>query len=106
MYIYKCPQKFLVAFKFLSNRGVAPMIFHATFPKFLKSLSWYKTYRFMKISYAVSKTINRKIINWTHTGYATHLPSGDKTFSRFQKASPRCMLKSNYRRSNLEECGC
>ena len=23
-------------------------------------------------------------LNWTPTGYATHLPSGDKTFSRFK----------------------
>ena len=105
MYIYKCPQKFLVAFKFLSNRGVAPMIFHATFPKFLKSLSWYKTYRFMKIFYTVAKTIERlsigPILDMLHISL-----QGMKHFQGFKKASPRGMLKSNYRRSNLEECGC
>ena len=37
--------------------------------------------------YVFTKTINRKIINWTPTGHATHLHSGDKTFSREKKVN-------------------
>ena len=42
--------------------------------------------RFLKCSKDLLTTINVKSINWTPTGYAMHLPSGDKTFSRFQKS--------------------
>ena len=45
-----------------------------------------KTYRFLKsnIPFLTQNSINGKSLNWTPTGYATHLPSGDKTFSRFK----------------------
>ena len=32
---------------------------------------------FLKPQYSFTKTINGKSINWTPTGYATPLPSGD-----------------------------
>ena len=37
------------------------------------------------IPFLTQKYINGKSLNWTPTGYPTHLPSVDKTFSRFQK---------------------
>ena len=39
---------------------------------------------FLKVQYTFIKTINGKSINWNPTGYTTYLPSGDKTFSRFE----------------------
>ena len=42
----------------------------------------------------MKKEIGKKY-HWTPTGYATHLPSGNKTFSRKKTRKPSRFLKSN-----------
>ena len=61
------------------------------FSRFQKGLS---PTVFLRVQYSFTKTINRKSIYWTLTGYATPFPWGNKAFSRFQKGlSPLVFLK-------------
>ena len=50
----------------------------------------------MEVQYTLPNIINVKSINLTPTGYTMYLPSGDKRFSRFQKAEkPYLLLKGS-----------
>ena len=51
--------------------------------------------RFLKsnIPFLTKNSINRKSLNWTPTGYATHLPSGDKYHTFHSNVAPNDILQ-------------